>query len=779
MTGCRFVRVPEIKKRSVFGVFNYTLSVIDIGCSSSGSVIIAWGGVETIASQGQDMKTILQACFILIAMCCAPCGNLPAAGGHEWIETARIFLIDAYQYPFAPGLEFDAQAIARTMEEMHVNTVRMGTMGKYATIQGVRFSTHPDQGERDLLAEMIAACKPRNIRVVPYISTGHRLAWSMITEDYPEYAHLSSPGGGPDRSHMYAGEDHGTVCWNTPYRQAYLEMIEHVVRDYEIDGIYFDTWKSFYFYPRPGTCYCPGCRSGFRKATGLEIPYRERRQQYTAEESAVIERYHEWYQNELMGILEEVRRIVKSYKDIPMIYNINDPAKITTEDPRVIENMDAFLYERGHSMLERAEGVSLARAAGLAIWPYIGSYDNWPRVVHNGLDYQQEIFTTAIFGGGPIISQPYAFVIQPDKREMVSYPFSILDAGREYFRGFTNYPYIAVVYGFQNPPGHARRGWWWEADVRSSTLGAFAACLYRHLQVSSVLESLLDEPERLMQYKVLYLADIPYLSPRRIENIRRFVEQGGGLIVSYATSLYDENGKRRERFALEELISTRPLEPEGTLKDMIDNYWTMVGGPNDLYLKARAGAGAPLKAWSGQLVPLWYYEPVKALDGSEVLADIVMGEGSVPILPGVVLSRHGKGRVAYLASSLESLYIGNNMKELADFIKSVVELVSAEKAPYSVEAPECLIANMAFRENTRVLHLANWTGNKLERNWASEYYLAPVENVRLSIRIPRGKTPGKVETLVKCSYQQRNLGETLEILIPRVDAYQAVAVTFE
>ena len=288
------------------------------------------------------MKVNLWFCCMILAMGSAVNCELWASE-YQWINTARIFLIDAYQYPFAPRLEFDAEAIASTMEEMCANTVRMSTMGKYATIQGVRFSTHQDQGDRDLLAEMIKACKPRNIKVVPYISTGHKLAWSMVTKDYPEYAHHSSPGGGPSRSHMYVGEDHGTVCWNTPYREAYLDLIEHVVRDYDIDGIYFDTWLPFYFYPKPKTCYCPGCREGFRQATGLEIPYRQNIKDYTPEELVVIDRYHDWYRNELVEIIVRVRRIVKSYKDIPLIYNINDPAKIVKEDPRVIERMDAFL----------------------------------------------------------------------------------------------------------------------------------------------------------------------------------------------------------------------------------------------------------------------------------------------------------------------------------------------------------------------------------------------------------------------------------------------------
>ena len=100
------------------------------------------------------------ACFA-----CAVVSSSLAADLH-WIQTARVFLIDAYQPPFAPKFEYDAEALAKTMVEMHANTVRIATMGKYATIQGVRFSRHPDLGTRDVLAETIAACKPRGIRTV-------------------------------------------------------------------------------------------------------------------------------------------------------------------------------------------------------------------------------------------------------------------------------------------------------------------------------------------------------------------------------------------------------------------------------------------------------------------------------------------------------------------------------------------------------------------------------------------------------------------------------------
>jgi len=693
---------------------------------------------------------------------------------YDWLNTARIFLIDAYQPPFAPKLEFDADKLARTMQEMHVTVVRMATLGKYATIPGVRFSRHPDQGSRDLLAEMIAACKPRGIRVIPYISTGHKLAWSMVTRDYPDYAHRSTPGGGPETDHMYVGENMGAVCWSTSYRQAYMDLITHVVKDYDIDGIYFDSWFPFYFWTGKKVCYCNGCTEGFRKASGLELPWHRNDADYTGSDLDAIEKYHAWYREQLIGILREVRRTVKSYKDIPLINNINNPINITREDPRVIASMDAFLYERGESILERAEGVSLAKTLGIKVMPYIGGYDNWPRIVHNKLDIQQQIFTTVMFGGAPIISQPYPYIYSNINREFVSYPFRIIQDNEKLFATLGNEPYVAVIYSTFDPEGHAKEGWWWKADARTATLGAFAACLYGHIQVTSAMPSLLDSPDLMSKFKVIYLADNVYITEQQIQNIRRFVMDGGGLIACYSTSLFNKPGDRNSTFAMEDLLRVRSVQ----LPAALETYQAMIGGPNDLYLLARNDAGGRLTQWRDRLVPVWYYEPVEVLEGGTVIMDMITGDDRRPVMPGVVLSQLGKGKVLYSASSLESLYGSNGNPELGNLISDFITLVSPVPFPYIIKAPSTLITNLTSSGNNFVFHLTNWTGNKFEKNHMIEDYIAEAHNVSIKFTIPSGRKIESVKSITGSEFTMNNSGTNiLEILLPHVGAYEGIIIT--
>jgi putative glycosyl hydrolase-like family 6 (GHL6) protein len=702
--------------------------------------------------------------------------------GHNWIQTARIFLIDAYQPPFAPELEYDAKAVVKTMLDMNANVLRFGTMGKYATIQGIRFSVHPDQGDRDLLSETIDACKPQGIKVIPYISTGHKLAWSMVTENYPEYGQKTTPHGEPSRNHMYAGEDHGTVCWMTPYREAYLDYVEHVVRDYDIDGIYFDAWFPNYFWPDKQLCYCQGCKDGFRKATGLEIPYHENSEDYSAEEEETIEKYHTWYKEDFItGVVLRVREIVKSHKDIPCISNINNPEKMAALDPRIISAMDAFLYERGNTIVERAEGVSVARSLGLDIWPYIGVYHNWPRLAFQGYNYQQQIFTNLMFGGGSIIAQPTGYIDHPEHRKYVRYPFGIIKKNEEILKGLKNYPNVGVVYAYNSPDSHVQDSWLdGLTNARTSTLGAFSACLNGHIQVSSVSEFVLDNPESLKKYPVLYLANIPHLSAKRIHNIQDYVRNGGNLVASYATTLFDSTGNRQTRFDLENLFKVKPIVPSGELALQIKSYQAMLGGPNDLYLTATKEGNKVFKEkWQSRLFPLWFYEPVEVLDGGKVLMNIVLGHKQQSILPGVVISDYGEGQVIYCASALESLYNSGGQDLVQELILKFIASINNNPVPYKLDAPVSLIANLVSDENRMILHLTNWTGNKHEHPWRNEYYIAPVENVRLQIHIPENKKVKDISTIVEADYTKTITGQNLELFFPRVESYQAVLVEFE
>lgn len=145
---------------------------------------------------------------------------------YDWIRHARIFIVDAYTYPFFPKIEFDAEKMAETMVDMHANTLRIATSGSCNwLIPGTEFTTAHDLGDRDILAECVAACKPRGIRVVPYLRTGGSIPTVMMKF---EWAQKMNPSG-DIKSNWDLGTKFSPLCWNTPYRQVFFEFVEKVV----------------------------------------------------------------------------------------------------------------------------------------------------------------------------------------------------------------------------------------------------------------------------------------------------------------------------------------------------------------------------------------------------------------------------------------------------------------------------------------------------------------------------------------------------------------------
>jgi len=109
------------------------------------------------------------------------------------------------------------------------------------------------------------------------------------------------------------------VCFNSSYRQAFYDLVRTVVSKYDIDGMYFDSWFPFYFF-RGGEriCYCDGCKKGFKETTGMDIPYKENSDEFSSAELKIIDLYREWWKEELFEVFSETKRIVKSFKDIPL-----------------------------------------------------------------------------------------------------------------------------------------------------------------------------------------------------------------------------------------------------------------------------------------------------------------------------------------------------------------------------------------------------------------------------------------------------------------------------
>ena len=158
--------------------------------------------------------------------------------------------------------------------------------------------------------------------------------------------------------------------------------------------------------------------------------------------------------------------------------------------------------------------------------------------------------------------------------------------------------------------------------------------------------------------------------------------------------------------------------------------------------------------------------------------NIVTGDGDRPVLPGIILSHYGKGKVIYSATSMESLFQSNGNPLLKDLIADLISIVAPSLPTYKVKAPSALITNMAVSGNQYLLHLTNWTGNKFEKKQVMEDYIAPVENVQVELNLPPGKI-ASVKPLNGSIFILRKKAKSVEIVLPKVGVYEGILVTLK
>jgi hypothetical protein len=93
----------------------------------------------------------------------------------------------------------------------------------------------------------------------------------------------------------------------------------------------------------------------------------------------------------------------------------------------------------------------------------------------------------------------------------------------------------------------------WQQNSNAHGLGMYHALVEGSIPFDMVNDRLLDE-EHLKQYKLLILPNIAALSDIQCEQLRKFVQSGGSIVATFETSLYDEEGIRRQDFALRDLF---------------------------------------------------------------------------------------------------------------------------------------------------------------------------------------------------------------------------------
>jgi Hypothetical glycosyl hydrolase 6 len=281
------------------------------------------------------------------------------------------------------------------------------------------------------------------------------------------------------------------------------------------------------------------------------------------------------------------------------------------------------------------------------------------------------------------------------------------------------------------------------------------------------------EGERL---SLLVLPNLAVMSPKQIASVRKFVGDGGNLIATGETSLYNEWGVRQSDFGLADVfgvhaekVSTENTAPLPKLGG--DNYHTYlrltpeirgdVDGPKSGTEPVASGQRSPIFQGFEQtdIIPFGgLLQALKVDKQSEVLMTFVpqfpvyppetawMREAKTTI-PGLVVSTKARGsRVAFLVADLDRQFDQFNLPDHGNLLANVVRWAAKDNIPLTVAGTGMIDCNLYRQSERLVLHLVNLTNSATWRAPLDE--MVPIGPLKVRVKLPQKIRAKNVQLLV-------------------------------
>ena len=538
-------------------------------------------------------------------------------------------------------------------------------------------------------------------------------------------------------------------CYLSYYANEHaVEYIKYIMGHYDLDGI----WENALSFGQ-GVCYCERCRARYKKDTGKELPVftqneTRRNIMFDANNeyySEAFDEYRSWKAVIADEHIKRIRDVTKSFgedkaysAEIFSMYNNTISKMSSTGHDNAKRHFDYLIScvfmdanytgeeYTGHGAYDiiNNAGSTIRFSRALQSWkqPVINTGGNGTRaryVCDPLMETRQWLWEIVSNGGGvwncyfngqhpaathdnrAAYSEKDAYTFLADNSDVISDTVPVKDIG--VFYSYNNLSKFAdPVFAKDQFERHYR--------------GVERVLIENHIPYSFVLggdEMKLDD---LKDVKALLLPNAGILTAHEQEIIRSYVENGGGLIATYETSLYNEDGTKREDFALADLLG---VHYTGESQNTINDYYfkiknaasPVLNGIHDTELLMNSGKTAISKAIDSQEQVAGYLPMI--LNQPPEYAWIA--EMDSPYT-GIVARTYGKGRVVYFANTIDELCFTNGHEDFTEVYANAVHYVSGKAYTLETDAYRSVHTNLIVNEGENgaeyILSFINVTGTQ-------------------------------------------------------------------
>ena len=560
-----------------------------------------------------------------------------------------------------------------------------------------------------------------------------------VYDAHPDYIAVQANG---EKYRHWARPDLWVTCALGPYNFEFMTKVhQEIMQRYEPEGIFSNRWAGH------GICYCEHCKKNFKAATGLDIPTGTNRLDFA------YQQWTDWQTDRLKELWflwdAEIRKIKPTSRFIPNGF----------PDRQLTGKYADFFFadqqgRRGQSLpWANARGAKELRAS-LGLKPLIGIFSvgleeefRWKDSVQTDAELRIWVAEGVANGMKPCFVKFGAHVLDARWMDAVAAMYQNYHKSERYLRNTSSMSRIGMVFSQQTSRRYGEETW--QQNSNQHGMGMYHALVEGSMPFDMVNDQLMDA-ESLKQYKLLILPNIAVLSDAQCDQLRSFVHSGGSIVATFETSLYDETGKRRSDFALNDLFGA--------------SYDDGVEGPmRNSYLKLKkdavSGAFHPvLKGLENVYRMINTIYNVKVNPQSRSFPSPVTLVPTYPDLPmedvyprieetdirELYLQEVGRGRVAYFPGDIDRTFWQLMTDDHGRLLRSTILWALNEEPIVDVKCKGVVDVAVWRQQESMTVHLVNLTNPMMMKGPFRDIF--PVD-VSIGIQIPENSSVTGVRLL--------------------------------
>jgi hypothetical protein len=616
---------------------------------------------------------------------------------------------------------------------------------------------------RDLFGECLTAAKKRGIRVFGRMSPDIQYTDPKLLAAHPlwfrrdQAGNLQSPA--PDIAF--------TCQFSGQFTEQQPAILRELVARYDIDGVYMNGW------PTMQVCYCENCRR-------------------------VGDPHTEAYKDALMDSaarLTDLYRGILTAKKADSFYSCNvaggmedsglDQWKLTrnanwyTSDNQSRSLMDEPVWQDAQQV-KYAHAMMGDRPVAAVTASYTRSGPTmWRQVSDTTAEPLTRMAQTAAAGG--IVWYHHLGLEQGFKedRRWQQHGIDFLSwhaANDAHFHNVRSLANVAIVLP-TNTMSHRK-----EAKGKSTDYlqGFYTALIDARIPVDFIHENELT-PQRLAPYKLLILPNFAMMSDAQAQALAAYAQKGGSLLATYQTGLFTETGAARPDFALGQLFGvSKTGDVRGEVQTVLGAFAPIhlqhirkqspvTAGFDDTSWIAGPSWTLPVKAIGGD-VPLTFIDPYPVYPPEAVYQRTPPSDR-----PAVVLQQKGGGRHAYFAGDVDATYWRLDNPDIGRLLVNTILWQLGGDRPVGVTG-EGMMEVIGWQTKPGfAIHLLNYNGPNAFRGHMRT--LVPLGPQTVRLMLPEGAHVRTARLLrAGTTAEIRQDGRAIEIVVPRVDLHEVVAL---